>query len=111
DHLAGAGQRHAVVLAPVDQKLLEQGPGSQQPGPGPAAAGGARGVGGGSYGGLSAVPWYGWRSTAEVEALGAAVASRLGCTDPATDLACLRRPPGRERRGQGPASTRHRSAG
>jgi hypothetical protein len=46
-----------------------------------------------SYGGLSAVPWYGWRSTAEVEALGAAVASRLGCTDPATDLACLRRLP------------------
>ena len=43
--------------------------------------------------GLPAVPWYGWRPTAEVEALGASVASRLGCTDPATALACLRRLP------------------
>ena len=43
--------------------------------------------------GLPALPWYGWRPTAEVEALGAAVASRLGCTDPATAPMCLRGKP------------------
>jgi para-nitrobenzyl esterase len=43
--------------------------------------------------GLAAVPWYGWRSTAEVEALGAAAASQLGCGDPGTALDCLRRLP------------------
>jgi para-nitrobenzyl esterase len=40
--------------------------------------------------GLPPVPWYGWRPAAEVEALGAAVASQLGCADPATPLDCLR---------------------
>jgi para-nitrobenzyl esterase len=45
---------------------------------------------GAMFPGLPAVPWYGWRSTAEVEALGASVASQLGCADPATALDCLR---------------------
>jgi para-nitrobenzyl esterase len=45
---------------------------------------------GGIFPGLPAVAWYGWRSTAEVEALGAAVAPQLGCADAATALACLR---------------------
>ena len=40
--------------------------------------------------GVPAVPWYGWRATGEVEALGASVASQLGCADPATALDCLR---------------------
>jgi para-nitrobenzyl esterase len=43
--------------------------------------------------GLPAVEWMGWTSTAEVEALGAALAPRLGCADPATALGCLRRVP------------------
>jgi len=51
---------------------------------------------GGMFPGLPALSWYGWRSTAEVEALGAAVASQLGCADPATVLACLRRVPVQE---------------
>jgi para-nitrobenzyl esterase len=45
---------------------------------------------GAMFPGLPAVPWYGWRASAEVEALGAAVAPQLGCADPATALACLR---------------------
>jgi para-nitrobenzyl esterase len=45
---------------------------------------------GGIFPGLPAVAWYGWRASAEVEALGAAVAPQLGCGDPATALACLR---------------------
>jgi para-nitrobenzyl esterase len=45
---------------------------------------------GGIFPGLPAVAWYGWRASAEVEALGAAVAAQLGCTDAATALACLR---------------------
>jgi para-nitrobenzyl esterase len=45
---------------------------------------------GGIFPGLPAVAWYGWRSSAEVEALGAAVAPQLGCADAATALACLR---------------------
>jgi para-nitrobenzyl esterase len=45
---------------------------------------------GGIFPGLPALPWYGWRPSAEVEGLGAAVAARLGCADPATALACLR---------------------
>lgn len=45
---------------------------------------------GGIFPGLPAVAWYGWRSSAEVEALGAAVAAQLGCADAATALACLR---------------------
>jgi para-nitrobenzyl esterase len=48
---------------------------------------------GAMFPGLPAVPWYGWRSTVEVEALGAAVASQLGCAEPATALDCLRRLP------------------
>jgi para-nitrobenzyl esterase len=43
--------------------------------------------------GVPAVEWFGWTSAAEVEALGASVASELGCADPATALACLRRVP------------------
>ena len=45
---------------------------------------------GGIFPGLPAVAWYGWRASAEVEALGAAVAAQLGCADAATALACLR---------------------
>ena len=45
---------------------------------------------GGIFPGLPAVAWYGWRASAEVEALGAAVAAPLGCADAATALACLR---------------------
>lgn len=45
---------------------------------------------GGTFPGLPAVPWYGWRSSAEAEALGAAVARHLGCDDPATAVDCLR---------------------
>jgi para-nitrobenzyl esterase len=45
---------------------------------------------GGIFPGLPAVAWYGWRATAEVEALGAAAAAQLGCADAATALACLR---------------------
>jgi para-nitrobenzyl esterase len=45
---------------------------------------------GAMFPGVPAVPWYGWRATAEVEALGASVASQLGCADPATALDCLR---------------------
>jgi para-nitrobenzyl esterase len=51
---------------------------------------------GGIFPGLPAVAWYGWRSSAEVEALGAAVAPPLGCADPATALACLRGVPVQE---------------
>ena len=45
---------------------------------------------GGIFPGLPAVAWYGWRASAEVEALGATVAQELGCADAATALACLR---------------------
>jgi para-nitrobenzyl esterase len=45
---------------------------------------------GGIFPGLPAVAWYGWRASAEVKALGAAVAAQLRCTDAATALACLR---------------------
>ena len=45
---------------------------------------------GGIFPGLPAVAWYGWRASAEVEGLGAAVAAQLGCADAATALACLR---------------------
>jgi para-nitrobenzyl esterase len=45
---------------------------------------------GGIFPGLPAVAWYGWRAAAEVEALGAAVAAQLECSDAATALACLR---------------------
>ena len=45
---------------------------------------------GGIFPGLPAVAWYGWRASAEVEALGAAVAAQLGCADAATAVACLR---------------------
>jgi para-nitrobenzyl esterase len=45
---------------------------------------------GGIFPGLPAVAWYGWRASAEVEALGAAVAAQLGCADAATAMACLR---------------------
>jgi para-nitrobenzyl esterase len=51
---------------------------------------------GGIFPGLPAVAWYGWRASAEVEALGAAVAPPLGCADPATALACLRGVPVQE---------------
>jgi para-nitrobenzyl esterase len=51
---------------------------------------------GGMFPGLPAVAWYGWRPSAEVEALGAAVAARLGCADAATALACLRARPAKE---------------
>jgi para-nitrobenzyl esterase len=51
---------------------------------------------GGIFPGLPALPWYGWRSSAEVEALGAAVAPQLGCVDPGTALACLRGMPVQE---------------
>jgi para-nitrobenzyl esterase len=46
---------------------------------------------GAMYPGLPALPWYGWRASAEVEALGAMVAQQLGCSDPASALECLRR--------------------
>ena len=45
---------------------------------------------GGAFPGLPALPWYGWRASAEVEALGAAVAAQLGCADPTTAPGCLR---------------------
>jgi Carboxylesterase family len=45
---------------------------------------------GGIFPGPPAVAWYGWRASAEVKALGAAVAAQLRCTDAATALACLR---------------------
>jgi para-nitrobenzyl esterase len=45
---------------------------------------------GSMFPGLPAVPWYGWRASSEVEALGAAVAPQLGCADPAAALRCLR---------------------
>jgi len=45
---------------------------------------------GGIFPGLPAIAWYGWRASAEVGALGAAVAAQLGCADAATALACLR---------------------
>jgi para-nitrobenzyl esterase len=45
------------------------------------------------YPGVPAVEWFGWQSSAEVEANGAAVAVQLGCTDPATALECLRQIP------------------
>jgi para-nitrobenzyl esterase len=48
---------------------------------------------GGLFPGLPAMPWFGWRPSAEVEALGAAVAPQLGCADAATAPACLRRVP------------------
>jgi len=51
---------------------------------------------GGIFPGLPAVAWYGWRASAEVEALGAAVAPQLGCADVATALACLRGAPVQE---------------
>jgi para-nitrobenzyl esterase len=51
---------------------------------------------GGIFPGLPAVAWYGWRASAEVEALGAAVAPQLGCADPATALDCLRGVPVQE---------------
>ncbi|NUT45843.1 MAG: carboxylesterase family protein, partial [Saccharothrix sp.] len=38
------------------------------------------------YPGLGALPWLAWRDTAEIEAIGSAVAAELGCAD----LACLR---------------------
>jgi para-nitrobenzyl esterase len=43
--------------------------------------------------GVPAVEWFGWRSTADVEAAGAAVAVQLGCADPATALDRLREVP------------------
>ena len=45
---------------------------------------------GGIFPGLPALPWYGWRASSEVEALGAAMAPQLGCSAPAATLACLR---------------------
>jgi para-nitrobenzyl esterase len=45
------------------------------------------------YPGVPAVEWFGWQSAAEVEAVGAAMAAQLGCTDPATALECLRQIP------------------
>jgi para-nitrobenzyl esterase len=45
------------------------------------------------YPGVPAVEWFGWQSSAEVEANGSAVAAQLGCTDPATALECLRHIP------------------
>jgi para-nitrobenzyl esterase len=42
--------------------------------------------------GVPALPSM-WLAPAEMEALGSAVAAQLGCTDPATALACLRRLP------------------
>ncbi len=45
---------------------------------------------GGMFPGLPALPWFGWRPSAEVEALGSAVAPQLGCADPASVLDCLR---------------------
>jgi para-nitrobenzyl esterase len=48
---------------------------------------------GAMFPGLPALPWYGWRESAEVEGLGAAVAQQLGCGDAASALECLRRVP------------------
>jgi para-nitrobenzyl esterase len=48
---------------------------------------------GAMFPGVPAIDWFGWTSAAEVAALGAAVAPQLGCADPATALACLRRVP------------------
>jgi para-nitrobenzyl esterase len=45
------------------------------------------------YPGVPAVEWFGWQSSAEAEATGAAMAAQLGCPDPATALECLRRVP------------------
>ena len=45
---------------------------------------------GSMFPGLPALPWYGWRASGEVEALGAMVASELGCDDPPRAMACLR---------------------
>jgi para-nitrobenzyl esterase len=45
------------------------------------------------YPGVHAVEWFGWQSSTEVEAAGAAAAAQLGCADPATALDCLRRVP------------------
>jgi para-nitrobenzyl esterase len=48
---------------------------------------------GAMFPGLPALPWYGWRPTAEVEESGAAVAEQLACADPASAVECLRRLP------------------
>lgn len=48
---------------------------------------------GSMFPGLPAIPWYGWRASSEVEALGAAMAPQLGCPDPAAALTCLRAVP------------------
>jgi para-nitrobenzyl esterase len=45
------------------------------------------------YPGVPAVEWFGWQSSAEVEAAGMAVAAQLGCADRTTALECLRRVP------------------
>jgi para-nitrobenzyl esterase len=51
---------------------------------------------GAMFPGLPAIEWFGWTPAAEVETLGASVAPRLGCADPATALGCLRRVPVKE---------------
>nr|WP_093944243.1 carboxylesterase family protein [Actinoalloteichus hoggarensis] len=40
--------------------------------------------------GVPALPWFGWTSSAETEAVGAMLAGELGCADPETALECLR---------------------
>jgi hypothetical protein len=66
---------------------------------------------GAMFPGLPAVPWYGWRSTAEVETLGAAVASRLGLAeafgDHAGSVQALS-PVGLDVAGRGPGHGAHR---
>ncbi len=48
---------------------------------------------GAMFPGVPALPWYGWRASAEVEGLGTMVAQQVGCNDPTSALECLRRVP------------------
>ena len=45
------------------------------------------------YPGIPALPWYGWTTTKDAQTQGQVVANQLGCKDPATALACLRKVP------------------
>ncbi|APU19539.1 carboxylesterase/lipase family protein [Actinoalloteichus sp. GBA129-24] len=40
--------------------------------------------------GVPALPWFGWTSSEQAEALGSMLAGELGCADPAAALECLR---------------------
>jgi len=46
-----------------------------------------------TYPGIPALPWYGWTTTKDAQTQGQVVANQLGCKDPATALACLRKVP------------------